>query len=60
VNHKKAIDQLRREGFGVDDNPDLMDVLHTTSPVMPAQSARMQSRYWELMKKSELMLRPTE
>ena len=48
MTHKEAIDQLRKEGFGVDDNPDLGDVLWSTSPYMRGESARLQERYHKL------------
>lgn len=48
MTHKDAIDRLREEGFAVDDNPDLGDVLWTTSPYLRGESARLQQRYHQL------------
>ena len=53
MGHQEAIDVLRDEDYGVDDNPDLMDVIHTTSPRMDRESARLQERYWQLRQDPE-------
>lgn len=50
---KQVIDQLRAEGYPVDDNPDLLDSLYTTSPYMDAETGRMQKRYWEIRRSLE-------
>jgi len=48
--HKSAVTVLCEEGYPVDDNPDLLDVLNSTSPQMSAANAKMQARYQELLK----------